>query len=412
MTLWESIRVALRALAANKLRSALTMLGIIIGVAAVIALLAIGQGAQDAITREIQAIGSNVIVIFPGSVSQAGVRSASGTAPSLTLGDAEALADPANAPDLVAVAPTLTRSAQVVYNGENVNTRVTGTTPLYATVRNYRVARGRFLAQQDLDTLARVAVLGDYAAQTLFKGADPLNQLIRIKQVPFRVVGVLEPKGGSSFFGGNQDDAIYIPITTAQVRLLGGRTASGQLVSAIVVSAASEERISDAIGQITWTLRRRHKIEGDQDDFTVLSQQDLLGAFNEVTTILTVFLAAIAGISLLVGGIGIMNIMLVSVTERTREIGIRKAVGAKRRDILMQFLIEAVLLSLVGGALGILTGTGAARAVEATGAIRAVLTPSSVLLAVGFSVAVGLFFGLYPAARASALNPIEALRYE
>jgi len=412
MTLWESIRVAMRALAANKLRSTLTMLGIVIGVSAVIALLAIGQGAQQAITREIQGIGSNVIVVFPGAISHGGVRTALGTAPSLTLEDVQALADPANAPDVAAVAPTLTRNAQVVYGGENLNTQVSGTTPSYSWIRNFRVARGRFVEEQDLDTLARVAVLGDATARTLFRGADPLNQLIRIKGVPFRVVGVLEPKGGSSFFGGNQDDIIFIPITTAQVRLLGGRTASGRQVSAILASASSEARIYQAMEQITLTLRRRHKIEGDQDDFTVLSQQDLLGAFNQVTTILTVFLAAIAGISLVVGGIGIMNIMLVSVTERTREIGIRKAVGAKRRDILMQFLIEAVLLSLVGGGVGILVGTGVARLVDSTGAIITVVSPESVLLAVGFSVAVGLFFGLYPAARASALNPIEALRYE
>ena len=414
MNVVESIRVALRGLAANKLRSALTMLGIIIGVGAVIALLSIGQGAQAAITGEIQAIGPNLIFIIPGAMQQGGVSMAMGTAATLTLEDAEALADPLNAPDVAAVAPVISRNTQVVYQGQNVNTLISGVTPEYQYVRNFPVREGRFIEKSDLDAMTRVAVLGSMTAEDLFQGGDPIGQIIKIQRAPFRVVGVLEEKGGASFMGGSQDDAILIPITTAHARLLGGRAivGGGRRVTAINISAVSEGRVEAAIEEITLILRQRHKIRYQEDDFTVLSQQDILGVFNQITGILTLFLGAIAAISLLVGGIGIMNIMLVSVTERTREIGIRKAVGAKRRDILAQFLIEAIVLSLLGGMIGIVVGAGVARLVARIGDITTVVSLQSVLLAVGFSVAVGLFFGIYPAARAASLNPIEALRYE
>lgn len=416
MGIVESIRVALGGLAANKLRSSLTMLGIIIGVGAVIALLSIGQGAGAAITSEIQGIGSNLIIVIPGSVEEGGggPARALGTAPSLTLEDAQALADPRNVPHAAGVAPILNRRAQVVYAGENINTEIYGATPSYQQVRSWKTVRGRFITQTDLDTLARVAVLGHLPAEDLFDGADPIGEVIRIQQVPFRVVGVLAERGGGGFFGFSEDDRIMIPITTAQSRLLGARSIRGgeRLVTVINVSATSESDIDRAIEEITLTLRRRHDIEFGDDDFTIFTQQDLLGAFNQITSILTLFLAAIAAISLLVGGIGIMNIMLVSVTERTREIGIRKAVGAKRRDILIQFLIEAIVLSVVGGVIGILFGAGVSQIVNSFDVITTVVSPQAVVLAVGFSIAVGLFFGIYPAWRAAQLNPIEALRYE
>lgn len=415
MNIVASIRVALDGLAANKLRSILTMLGIIIGVGAVIALLSIGQGAGAAITNEIQGIGSNLIVVIPGSIEEGGGPArALGSAPSLTLEDANALADSRNVPHAAGVAPVLNSRAQVVYGGENVNTEIDGVTPAYQEVRNWKVARGRFITQTDLDTLARVAVLGQLPAEKLFNGADPIGQVVRIQQVPFRVVGILTERGSGGFFGFSEDDRIMIPITTAQSRLLGARSIRGgqRLVSIINVSATSEADIDRAIEEITLTLRRRHDIEFSQDDFSLFTQQDLLGAFNQITTILTLFLAAIAAISLLVGGIGIMNIMLVSVTERTREIGIRKAVGAKRRDILVQFLIEAIVLSVVGGLIGVLLGAGIAQIVNSFDVITTVTSPQAVALAVGFSIAVGVFFGIYPAWRAAQLNPIEALRYE
>lgn len=416
MNIVQSVRVALGGLAANKLRSALTMLGIIIGVGAVIALLSIGQGAQAAITSEIQGIGSNLVVVIPGSLEQGGggPAQAIGTAASLTLSDADALADPQNVPHAAAVAPVLNRRAQAIHTGENVNTEIVGVTPSYQDVRPWDLERGRFVSQTDLDTTARVAVLGQRPAEELFGGADPIGEVIRIDQVPFRVVGVLVERGGGTF-GFSEDDRIMIPLTTAQTRLVGARSVrgGGRLVTTIYVSAASEADIDAAIQEITLTLRRRHDIEfGADDDFSILTQQDLLGAFDQITSILTLFLGAIAAISLLVGGIGIMNIMLVTVTERTREIGIRKAVGAKRRDILVQFLIEAVVMSVVGGIVGILLGAGTAAVVNSFDVITTVVSPQAVSLAVGFSVAVGLFFGIYPAWRAAQLNPIEALRYE
>ncbi len=415
MNLFESMRVALRSLGANKLRSTLTMLGIIIGVGAVIALLSIGQGAGAAITEQIQGIGSNLIFVFPGQASASGIRAAMGSAASLTLADANALAERACCPDIASVAPVYQRSAQITGGGNNTNTPVHGTTLAYQVVRNWPIGRGRFFDQRDLESAARVAVIGTATATTLFGKSDAVGQTIKINRIPFKIIGVMTEKGGASGFGGSQDDVVFVPITTAQQRLFGSaaQTAQGApRVTIIYVSAASEKQMDAAMSEITQVLRQRHKIRYQQDDFTVLSQKEILGVLNQITDILTLFLAAIAAISLLVGGIGIMNIMLVSVTERTREIGIRKAIGAKRKDILLQFLIEAVTLSVVGGVAGILFGSGIGALVNTTGMIKTVVAPSSVLLAVGFSVAVGLFFGLYPAARAAALHPIDALRYE
>ncbi len=413
MDIIESVRLATRGLLANKMRSILTMLGIIIGVGAVIALLSIGQGVQAAITEQIQDIGSNLVIVFPGSLTQGGASFGMGSLASLTLEDAEAIADPANCPDVAAVAPQRGRSAQIIYRSRNSNATVIATTPQYAFVRKVSLEQGGFFDAQESASSARVAVLGGRLAGDLFDLESPIGQTIRINRVPFRVIGVLEEQGGGRS-GANLDVSIFVPLSTATSRLFGSTTArgGGRAVSVINVSAVSEERIDAAVEQITELLRYRHRIQYQEDDFTVTSQKDILGVLNQITSILTIFLTAIAAISLLVGGIGIMNIMLVSVTERTREIGIRKAVGAKRRDIMWQFLIEAVVLSVIGGVIGVGFGALAAAIVNSTGLLSARLSFEAVVLAVTFSVTVGLFFGLYPATRAASLNPIDALRYE
>ena len=415
MNVTESIRMALRSLRANTLRSALTMLGIIIGTGAVIALLSIGQGAQAAITDQIQSIGSNLIFVFAGRFDRSS-GSGIGTMPEpLTRQDAEALIESGVTEHVAAVAPELNRSATITYRGETTTATLIGTTPEYEFVRNTRPAIGVFFTSGEESVEARVALLGVDTARSLF--GDPelaLEQMVRINGIPFRVIGVLEERGGQGVGGGSADTQVIVPLSTAQRRLFGARavTAEGYTVDLINVSAYDEESIDAAIDEITWVLRERRNIEFAEDDFTVASQQDILSVAGQITDVLTLFLGAIAGISLLVGGIGIMNIMLVSVTERTREIGIRKAVGAKRSHILWQFLIESVVLSVVGGLAGIAFGWGVATLVNQLGTFTTVVSPQSVMLAVGFSIAVGLFFGIYPASRASNLNPIDALRYE
>jgi putative ABC transport system permease protein len=412
MKITESIHVAIRSLNANKLRSALTMLGIIIGVAAVIALMSIGRGAQVAITSQIESMGTNLLYVRPGSTQQGGVRTAEGSAQTLTREDAEALE---SVPGVVAVAPQVSGFGQIVYMGNNTNVQVTGVTPAYQTVRNYELADGSFIEDSHVNGRTAVAVLGADTATTLFgEDAQAVGERIRINGVTMRVIGVLEAKGGTGF--GSQDEVVLVPLTTAQSRLFGGmRFRGGNGVSVINVQVADKSLLDSVTAGISDVLRERHKVLYD-DDFNVSSQQEMLDTVNQVTGVLTMFLGGVAAISLVVGGIGIMNIMLVSVTERTREIGIRKAVGAKRRDILAQFLTEATLLSLAGGLTGVLLGIAMSRLVGGlrfgAASVAPVVSLDSILLATVFSIAVGLFFGIYPATRAAGLNPIDALRYE
>jgi|YNPNPStandDraft_1061719.scaffolds.fasta_scaffold13174_2 putative ABC transport system permease protein len=416
MSILESMRLAFRALMANKLRSALTMLGIVIGVGAVITLMSAGEGVSVYIEEQFQGIGSNLLFVIPGSLDEAraGPASMRGGTEELTNGDAEALRDPLRAPDVAAVSPQLFRSTVVSTGKRNVLAQVIGVPPEFASVRNWSPEVGEFISQEHMNSRARVALLGKTVVRELFPdNAYPLEQTVKINGIPFRVIGVLEEKGGSQF--SDEDNTVLVPLTTAQTRLFSSRSRSGDYrVSAIIVQAISAERMDAAAEQVAAILRERHGIAfSDEDDFSIISQADIIAVFGQITDVLTIFLGAIAGISLLVGGIGIMNIMLVSVTERTREIGLRKAVGARRRDILWQFLIEAMTLSLIGGVAGIGLGIlGAGIISELIEDFRAVVTPGAVVLATGFSAAVGLFFGIYPARRASLLNPIDALRYE
>ncbi len=414
MSIFESMLIALRGLSSNKLRSFLTMLGIIIGVGAVIALLSVGQGVQQSIAQQIQSTGSNLITITAGARSSSSSRVATvgQNQASLTSQDAEAILD-AGLPEVAAVSPEFSSGGALQYGSQNSSGTIIGVMPDYLIVHNANVANGEFITKAENDGVSQVVVLGSSLATALFGDQDPVGQTVKLNRAAYRVVGVLESKGGTSF--GSVDRSAFVPLTTAQKRLIGGGRGFGvgQRVTNISVSAVSEGQVDAAIAQITEILRVEHKVQFQQDDFTVISQKQILGVFDQVTSILTAFLGAIAAISLLVGGIGIMNIMLVSVTERTREIGIRKAVGAKRQDILNQFLVEAIVLSLAGGFGGIVTGWLIGQIVNKLNlGITTIISPNSILLAVGFSAAVGLFFGIYPATRAASLHPIDALRYE
>ncbi len=415
MNLYESIRVAMLALAANKLRSILTMLGIIIGVGAVIALMSIGRGVEKYVTDQFASAGTNLLFIVPGQLSEGSPRERARSSGILTLSDSNAIANPLQVPDVFAVAPEVSGSAVVSKGNKDLGVSVNGVTASYQDVRSWEPAIGAFIAAIDVQERSRVVVIGSDVYGKLFDpNEDPVGQTIHVNNLLFRVIGVMEERGGGGF-GGNLDEAVFIPLTTVQDRLFRRRTVSGDYrVNVIYASVRSEDRMDAAQEQISELLRQRHNIAFlGEDDFAIINQADLISIFGDILNALTLFLSAIAFISLLVGGIGIMNIMLVSVTERTREIGLRKAVGAKRRNVLSQFLIEAVTLSLIGGMIGIALGAGGA--VAATSFIdnfSAVVGIDAIAIAILFSMAVGLFFGIYPAYRASRLNPIDALRYE
>jgi len=408
MNLMQSILEALESLAANKMRSGLTILGIVIGVGAVIALVSIGRGAENTITGSIQGIGTNLLFVIRGGSEE--VRNPK----PITMGDAAAIADPFLAPSVAGVAPMLTGSSEVTYGGESTNTSVEAVTADYAAIRNLSVEEGEFINDEHILGQASVVLLGPEVADTLFGRTEGLvGETVRIEGQPFRVIGVLESKGGSAF--SNEDDRVILPITTGRARLL--RRSTSDRIDMLIVQAIDADSVGQANEEIAQILRSRHRTEIGADDFTILTQQDFLDTASTITGVLTIFLGGIAAISLLVGGIGIMNIMLVSVTERTREIGLRKALGARKRDIMIQFLTESSLLSLVGGLIGIALGWAISYVVGRIAAASATpINPSisldTILLATLFSTAVGLFFGLYPANRAANLEPVEALRYE
>ena len=413
---FENLRIALASLGANKLRAALTMLGIMIGVAAVITLLSIGDGVTRFIAEQFSGLGSNLVFIIPVQEEPGRPGSDPLVESSLTLKDVELLADPALVPGAEAVAPSLLREGELRYGGEVRQVSLRASTPDYQAAWGLEVALGEFFTEAEYNGRSRVVVLGPETVTNLFpENVDPVGEEIKINGLTFRVVGVLASQG-AGMFGGSRDDVAIVPLTTAQDRLFNNRSQrTGEfLVDAILMKAVDDAAINGAIIDASEVLRQSHDINfRDADDFQILTQQDFLDAFGSVTSVLTVFLGAIASISLLVGGIGIMNIMLVSVTERTREIGLRKAVGAKRLDILGQFLTEAVIMAVLGGALGIVLGLIGAYAVRtAVPELDTSVTFDSIALAVGFSVAVGLFFGIYPASRAAGLNPIDALRFE
>lgn len=404
----STLRISFRALRVNKMRSALTMLGIIIGVGAVIAMLAVGTGASRKISEQISSMGSNLLIILPGSTTSGGVRMGAGTQPTLSMGDAEAIMK--ECPSVAVVAPVHNGVAQIVYGHQNWSTGVVGTTPGMLEVRDWPLSSGRPFTDQDVKSATKVCLLGQTVVDNLFGDQDPVGQVVRIKKIPFSVIGVLASKGQSAQ-GQDQDDTIYVPVTTAQKKLFGA--AFPGMVRIVMVKAKSAEDLAPAERQITDLLRQRHHLNQKQDnDFTVRNLTQMMQAAEQSTRVMTLLLGAIASVSLLVGGIGIMNIMLVSVTERTREIGIRMAVGAKTWDIRLQFIIEALTLSLVGGIAGIILGVSGSEILSALAGWTTVVSPLSIVLAFGFSGLVGIFFGFYPAYKASLLNPIDALRFE
>jgi putative ABC transport system permease protein len=400
-----TFRIALRALARNKLRSFLTMLGIIIGVGAVIAMVAIGEGAKATIRSQIASLGTNVLIILPGTTTQGGVRVGFGSVNTLTDGDAKAIREEIRS--ISFVSPVLRRGEQVVAGNLNWGTFVQGVAPEFQQIREWQVAEGRFLHDGDVENDAKVAVLGETVVRNLFGNDDPLESVIRIRNIPFRVVGVLAAKGQSSQ-GADQDDIVMIPYTSMQKRLM--RITN---VQTIIASAVTADRVQEAQEEITLLLRQRHRIQPDrEDDFFIRNLSDIAEAASSSARVMAILLGAVASISLLVGGIGIMNIMLVSVTERTREIGIRMAVGARSRDIMLQFLVEAVVMAATGGCIGILLGIGSSEVLKFWAQWPTLVSPTIVAIAFLFSGAVGVFFGFYPAQKAANLDPIDALRYE
>jgi putative ABC transport system permease protein len=403
-------RIALRALAVNKLRSALTMLGIVIGVGAVIVMIAVGAGAQKRVEEQVRALGSNLLLVMPGSTTAGGVRMGFGSASTLTEDDVTSINR--EIPEALA-APALRGSAQVVYGNANWSTQMFGTTPDYLEVRQWPLAAGRTFEPAEMAGAAKVCLIGATVARQLFGDADPIDQSIRIKRVPFTVIGVLDVKG-QSLMGTDQDDLILMPIKTARSRVLGTASAArNRTVGTIWVKVADGVDTRVVEDQVRSLLRQRHRVQpGADDDFSLRNLAEVMAVQEASSRVLALLLAAVASVSLLVGGIGIMNIMLVSVTERTREIGLRMAVGARTRDILGQFLVEAVTLSLIGGLAGVGLGIGASFMIAELAGWRIVLSPEAVGLAVAFAFAIGVFFGFYPARKAARLNPVEALRFE
>ena len=410
MKILASVRIALGALRVNKLRSALTMLGIIIGVAAVIAMVAVGSGATARIAEQIRSIGSNVIIVLPGSITSGGIRLGQSAAVTLTEDDSRAVA--VECPAVELTASSVRGTKQVVFGNNNWSTVIQGTVPEYLEIRDFSVSSGRPFTWQDVDATTKVALVGRTVVDNLFGQTDPVGQIIRIKNVPFTVLGVLSAKGQSPM-GQDQDDIIMIPISTAKKKVLGVSQANARSVGTILVQARSPMQMKEAEEQITALLRQRHRLQPTQeDDFNVRNLSEVFAAQEASAQVMSILLGAIASVSLVVGGIGIMNIMLVSVTERTREIGLRLAVGARTRDILAQFLVEAVTLSLIGGLIGIAFGLGVSVMISYFAKWSTLISGSAILLAFAFSAMIGVFFGYYPARKAAFLDPIEALRYE
>jgi putative ABC transport system permease protein len=413
VNLWASVRIAVRALRVNRLRSALAMLGIVIGVGAVIAMVALGAGSQARVAETIQSLGSNIIVVLSGAITSGGVRLGSGT--QLTITEDDAWAIQREIPQVEVAAPSMRGAGQIVYGNLNWGTTVMGATPEYFPARDWDATTGRLLIQEDVDGATKVALVGETVALNLFGDQDPIGQIIRIRKVPFTVIGVMNRKGQNSW-GQDQDDIVLIPLSTAKRKVMGVSQANARSVNAISIKVR-EAKDMKAVEQLAKDLlRQRHKLQPYQDDdFSLRNLSEFLQAQEAAAGVMTKLLAAIASISLLVGGIGIMNIMLVSVTERTREIGLRMAVGARGRDVLTQFLVEAVTLSLIGGLVGIALGIGLAFAVPYMPYLadsKTVVKWESIILAFGFAAGIGIFFGFYPARKAAGLNPIEALRYE
>ena len=408
MNALDALRAALSAITANALRSALTMLGIVIGVAAVIAMVAIGSGAREEVNNQIRSLGANLAMIVPGNVTTGGARLGAGASSTLTDGDAQAIA--AEIEGVVASAPYVRGSVQAIFGGTNWGTAVIGTTTDFFVAREWDVSAGREMDPEEVRRGEPVALLGQTVARNLFGEADPVGETIRLRNVPFRIIGVMAAKGQSTW-GQDQDDIVYVPLDAGRRRLIGRNYARDGSVGTIMVKFAEGEDIAAALDRIRGLLRQRHRLAEDRDDdFTIRNLTEIAQTRAASAGTLSALLAAVAAVSLLVGGIGIMNIMLVSVTERTREIGLRLAVGARPRDILAQFLIEATTLSTMGGAAGVALGLGAATIIASFAGWPTLIAPESVLIAVGFSALVGIFFGFYPARRAARLDPIEALR--